>query len=77
MTGVQTCALPIFSPGPFPNPVIQREQPAFVGRLAEKVPMGRVGQAPEIAGTVAFLLGDAASYVTGQCLNIDGGWTAW
>ncbi|WP_411071748.1 glucose 1-dehydrogenase [Streptomyces sp. cmx-4-25] len=38
-------------------------------------PMGRVGEAGEIAGAVVFLLSDAASYVTGAELAVDGGWT--
>ena len=38
-------------------------------------PMGRVGEAPEIASAVVFLLSDAASYVTGAELAVDGGWT--
>ncbi|EST36516.1 glucose 1-dehydrogenase [Streptomyces roseochromogenus] len=38
-------------------------------------PMGRVGEAPEIAEAVAFLLSDAASYITGAELAVDGGWT--
>ncbi|KOV60607.1 3-alpha-hydroxysteroid dehydrogenase [Streptomyces sp. MMG1121] len=38
-------------------------------------PMGRVGEAPEIAEAVVFLLSDAASYVTGAELAVDGGWT--
>lgn len=65
------------SPGPFPNPTLQKDNPKFIGRLAQKVPMGRVGQAPEIAGAVGFLLADASTFVTGQNLAVDGGWTAW
>jgi NAD(P)-dependent dehydrogenase (short-subunit alcohol dehydrogenase family) len=65
------------SPGPFPNPEVQRKHPSFIEKLAQKSPMGRIGQSKEIAGTVAFLLSDAASYITGQNLFVDGGWTAW
>ncbi len=65
------------SPGPFPNPIIQRDQPGFIERLAQKVPLGRVGQSPEIAGAVAFLLGDASTFITGQNFAVDGGWTIW
>ncbi|MFJ6775953.1 SDR family oxidoreductase [Kitasatospora sp. NPDC091257] len=39
-------------------------------------PMGRVGEAPEIAGAVVYLLSDDSSYVTGAELAVDGGWTA-
>lgn len=65
------------SPGPFPNPNVQRDHPEFVDRLSQKVPLGRIGQAPEMAGAVAFLLGEAASFITGQNLAVDGGWTSW
>jgi NAD(P)-dependent dehydrogenase (short-subunit alcohol dehydrogenase family) len=65
------------SPGPFPNPMLQSQQPEFIARLAAKVPLGRVGQADELAGTVGFLVSDASSYLTGQNLAVDGGWTAW
>lgn len=65
------------SPGPFPNDAVQREHPAFVERLSRKVPMGRVGQPEEISGAVLFLLSDAASYITGQNIFVDGGWTCW
>ncbi|HPA18473.1 MAG TPA: SDR family oxidoreductase [Verrucomicrobiae bacterium] len=65
------------SPGPFPNPEVRRLHPEFVARLAKKVPLGRVGCSGEIAGAVAFLLSDAASYINGVNLPVDGGWTAW
>ncbi|MBV9386148.1 MAG: SDR family oxidoreductase [Chroococcidiopsidaceae cyanobacterium CP_BM_ER_R8_30] len=43
--------------------------------LASTVPMGRVGQAEEIAQAVVFLCSDAARYITGQPLVVDGGFT--
>ena len=40
------------------------------------IPMGRPGEAEDIARAVLFLVSPAASYVNGQCLAVDGGWTA-
>ena len=37
------------------------------------IPLGRLGQADDVAGVIAFLLSDDAAYVTGQVINIDGG----
>ena len=37
----------------------------------------RLGGSKEIAGPIMFLLSEASSYVTGQVLKVDGGWTAW
>jgi NAD(P)-dependent dehydrogenase (short-subunit alcohol dehydrogenase family) len=65
------------SPGPFPNTEVDSDIPEFYEKLARKVPMGRVGRAEEVAGPVVFLLSNAASYVNGANLSIDGGWTAW
>jgi NAD(P)-dependent dehydrogenase (short-subunit alcohol dehydrogenase family) len=65
------------SPGPFPNIGDDPEALEFYEKLALKVPMGRVGRPEEAAAPVVFLLSEAASYVNGANLPIDGGWTAW
>ncbi len=65
------------APGPFPNPNVQKEYPDFVKRLASRVPLGRIGKSQEIAGAVAFLASDESSFVTGETISVNGGWTAW
>ena len=44
--------------------------------LARGAPIGRIAEPTEIAAVVSFLLSEAASYVTGQSIAVDGGWTA-
>ncbi len=64
------------SPGPFPNPQVQQDE-TFMAQLSRKNPMGRIGQPDELKGAFVFFASDASSYVTGQNLMVDGGWTAW
>ena len=45
-------------------------------QFLSKIPMGRWGELDEIAGPALFLASDAASFVTGSALFVDGGWTA-
>jgi 3-oxoacyl-[acyl-carrier protein] reductase len=42
--------------------------------MADDIPIGRLGTADEVAKTVSFLISDAASYITGQIISVNGGW---
>lgn len=64
----------IISPGPFPTDKAPQE---MVKRLCTKLPMKRMGKQHEVKGAIVFLASDASSFMTGQNVVIDGGWTAW
>lgn len=57
--------------------VFNQQNADFRARYCAKVPLGRMATADEHAGGVIFLLSDAASYMTGAELVLDGGFTAW
>jgi len=69
----------ILSPGPIETPIMGKSGlPAeavsnFKAGLVSGVPLGRIGQAHEIADTVLFLASDASSFITGVELQVDGG----
>jgi NAD(P)-dependent dehydrogenase (short-subunit alcohol dehydrogenase family) len=64
------------APGAIDTPLNSRAYTPEVRRTyEERIPMGHIGTAEEVAGTVLFLASDAARYVTGQELVVDGGLT--
>lgn len=60
-----------------PGGVASGQNGVFSSRYAERVPMGRMAEAGELVPALLYLASDASSYVTGQVLAVDGGWTAW
>lgn len=66
------------APGPIATEMTAdtRADPERGERLLSGIPLGRFGEAEEIAAAIVFLLSDAASFITGQVICADGGFTA-
>ncbi len=65
-------------PGVIHTPMVDRVIGNDINKLGQftvAIPMGRVGMPDEIAKVVMFLCSDSASYITGQAIAVDGGWT--
>jgi NAD(P)-dependent dehydrogenase (short-subunit alcohol dehydrogenase family) len=65
-------------PGPIVTPMTERRRadPATYQRMLSRIPLGRYGEADDVAYAVLYLASDESSFVTGSELVIDGGWTA-
>jgi NAD(P)-dependent dehydrogenase (short-subunit alcohol dehydrogenase family) len=74
---VQKIRVNCISPGPFPFALTKLENPEFIEKLSQRNPLNRVGLAFEVKGATALLCSDAGSYMTGQNVCVDGGWSAW
>jgi 2-deoxy-D-gluconate 3-dehydrogenase len=74
-SGVQVNAI---APGYFETDNTQRlrEDPVRFGEISARIPAGRWGTPPDIAGATVFLASAASNYVNGHVLVVDGGWMA-
>jgi 2-dehydro-3-deoxy-L-rhamnonate dehydrogenase (NAD+) len=61
------------APALIETPLLAQLPPEDIGRLTEKIPLGRMGRPEEVAAVVHFLASDDASFVTGQCYDASGG----
>ncbi|MFV9549498.1 SDR family oxidoreductase [Algibacter sp. PT7-4] len=62
------------SPGPFPSVEVQKNK-TFVKKLEDKTKLKRIGEPKDLKGLILLLSSNSSSYITGQNIIIDGGWT--
>jgi len=62
------------APGVIGTPMNAHLGPETLAQLASEIPAGRLGTPEDVANAVCFFVGEGAGYVTGQTLQVDGGW---
>lgn len=60
-----------------PGGIFDHQPKSFVREYESRTPLGRMANPEDISGVAAFLVSPAGSYITGQILMVDGGWSAW
>ncbi|OAG93389.1 3-oxoacyl-[acyl-carrier-protein] reductase [Ferroacidibacillus organovorans] len=63
----------VIAPGYITTRMTESIAPELSEKMAEQIPLGRLGQPGDVAALIRFLAGDRASYITGQVLQVDGG----